>query len=189
MSALDEFMAQAKVAGKATLDDHLTQQGFVDPAKRKSMRAQATRALKVDGAYRHLADQGIIVPTANARGRKGGWQEGLKELENKYPVALASDAFQPLRDLDLERHPVAVRQQVGSLRDINLTGKAGSQVAQTVTTLAYEYQIERDSHEHARQLYEQEQRHHEDTRQTLNRVLALLESGEGKIVPIVGRKA
>lgn len=182
MSALDEFMAAAKAHGKATLDDHLTAQSFVDPAKRKSMRAQATRALRPGGAYRQLAEQGVIVPTANTRGRRGGWEDGLKPLDNKLELVLASDAFQPIRALDLDKAPIALRQQVGALRDMNLTGRVGSQVAQTVTTLAYEYQIERDSHEHARQLYEVEQKHHAETKQTLDRILALLEGGEARLV-------
>lgn len=187
MSALDTFMAAAKTHGKATLDDHLTAQGFVDPAKRKSMRAQATRALRPGGAYRTLADQGVIVPTANTRGRRGGWEENLRPLENKLELVLASDAFQPIRDLDLDNTPVALRQQVNALKDMNLTGRVGTQVAQTVTTLTYEYQMERDSHEHARQLYLVEQKHHEETKQTLDRILALLENGE-KLVPAVKKK-
>ena len=188
MSALDTFMANARKYGKATLDDHLTQQGYVDPAKRKSMRAQATRALRPGGAYRQLAEQGIITPTTNTRGRRGGWEDGLRAQENKLELVLASDAFQPIRDLDLENAPLGLRQQVTALRDMNLTGKAGAQVAQTVTTLNYEYQMERDSHQHARQLYELEQRHHAETKHTLDRILALLEGGEAKLVSTSGNK-
>ncbi|ATC30993.1 hypothetical protein CA606_00760 [Caulobacter vibrioides] len=188
MSALDDFMLEAKAYGKATLDDHLTQQGYLDPAKRKSMRAQATRALKKGGTYRALAEQGVIVPATNSRGRKGGWEEGLKAQDSKLPTVLASEAFRPIRDLDLERTPIAMRQQVGALMEMNLTGRVGAQVAQTVTTLAYEYQMERDSHEHAQQLYEMEQKHHTETKQTLDRILALLEGGEARLVPTSERK-
>ncbi|MGE5502730.1 MAG: hypothetical protein ACM33T_10160 [Solirubrobacterales bacterium] len=175
MSALETFMDRAQTYGRATLDDHLTEQGFLDPAKRRAMRAQATRALKPGGAYRHLAEKGIVVPSTAGRGRSGSWEEGLTAAENSLTFSPASDAFAPLRLMEIQTKPAQLRGELQALMDRNITGRTGETVANAIVEFNHQYELERTKREGEEKMRKMSEEHLKETRQALNRILALLE--------------
>lgn len=160
MARLDAFMAHAEAFGSATLDDHLSHQAVVDPAVRNSLRAQCTKALKFGGKYRHLAEDGIIMPSTGGRGKQAEWEDGLVRQANNLPVVLASNAFSSLREtmsMNATHLPADVRSRVNDLVALNLTGTKGLVVAGTTEKLIHQCEMEkvtREAAEKAQQIME-----------------------------------
>lgn len=158
MARIDVFMASCEQRGSATLEDHLTDDGYTDPAERRSLRAQAGKALMVGGAYRHLAERGIIKPSADSRGKEPLWAVGLAKEPNKYSIALQSKALADMRAMaEVNDYPAVVKDALENVIATNITGRKGAVVNNSMVTLIHQIEIEktkREAAEHSQKVVE-----------------------------------
>jgi hypothetical protein len=123
MSRLDEFAHFCLNNRGNTLSDQLTAAGYNDPAQRASLKAQMRRAMAPGGQYRHLAEQGVVIPGPDDR---GDWTEGLdRARRNTLPITLESIAFAGIRGTDKRNLPVRYRENVELAQSTNITGRKG----------------------------------------------------------------
>lgn len=139
MSRTDDFMKACEKRGPATLDDHLWLGGFKYYRTFRSMRASAGRALRKGERWRHLAEDGIIQPTAGAP-KESEWARGLPKAFNRQKIKLESQALVPTRHaLTAAIHLSEDAQElVNEVLESGLEGRIGGKVNACISQLIHE---------------------------------------------------
>jgi hypothetical protein len=118
MTELDKFMQEAIERGRSTLNDHLTESGFVDDFnRRKSMETQVVRAMTDNPKYQGMRGS-VIFPSENTR---AGWADGVERLPDRHPRPRFASSPALSRQVD----PVLAKHE----QDWHYTGGEGTELA------------------------------------------------------------